>query len=204
MKTFEESGWQFQFEDHWEVLPYDKHRYYRYLSGYGLKGIDFLAWSHAAQRLFLLEVKNFAPQEWNGPSPNMALVLEDPAAYADEMIEKFEDSLRLFQIIHQYLARKWWYRSYWKFRGQWAPAWLKARLPLSIWERAYRLSQGQVEKLCLCLWIQLAEEVSPAQATTFLQQLEEIMSQKLASQGYAFLLATPQHPINGIQIKLAA
>ena len=203
MKTFEESGWQFQFADHWEVIPYDRHRYYRYLSGHGLKGIDFLAWNRREDRLLLLEVKNFAPQDWEGPSPNMTRVLANPEAYAERMIEKFRDSLRLFEIIHRYRARQWGPRNYWHFRDHWIPPRWRTHLPLSIWERAYRLSQGSGAAICLCLWIQLADEVARSKAQHFRKTLEHTLQQGLAKDGFTFLLASPQHPLTDIQIRLA-
>ena len=203
MKTFEESGWQFQFADHWEVIPYDRHRYYRYVSGHGLKGIDFLAWNRREERLLLLEVKNFAPSDWEGPSPNMELVLRNPRAYAERMIEKFTDSLRLFAIVHRYRSRKWGPRYYWRLRDQWLPRRWRSLLPLSIWERAYRLSQRPGASICLCLWIQLADEVARDEAQDFMMELEEILGQSLAQQGFTFLLASPQRPLADIQIRRA-
>ena len=48
LTTFTESGLCFTFSKRWKVLKYDEHRFYRYLSGSGFKGVDFIgmsAWS---------------------------------------------------------------------------------------------------------------------------------------------------------------
>ena len=41
-QPFIESDLQFYFPDHWAVREYDNHRFYKNLSGLGLKGLDFL------------------------------------------------------------------------------------------------------------------------------------------------------------------
>ena len=58
MNTFIESGLTFSFSKRWKVLKYDKHRFYRYLSGSGFKGVDFIGVLDEKQ-LVLIEVKNY-------------------------------------------------------------------------------------------------------------------------------------------------
>ncbi|NNE29048.1 MAG: hypothetical protein HKN16_05405, partial [Saprospiraceae bacterium] len=55
---FSESGLQFQFSNDWTVIKYDDHKFFRYLSGEGLKGVDFLGFTSEGG-LFLMEVKNY-------------------------------------------------------------------------------------------------------------------------------------------------
>lgn len=56
---FEESRLLIEFDDRqWQVVQYDKHRYYRHLSGHGLKGADFIGiWRD--EYLVIVEVKNY-------------------------------------------------------------------------------------------------------------------------------------------------
>ena len=53
-RTFSESGLSFQFPEGWTTIKYDEHRFYTYLSGEGLKGVDFIA-IHG-ENLVLIEV----------------------------------------------------------------------------------------------------------------------------------------------------
>ena len=100
MKVFSESSLAFQFDPRWKIIRFDQHRFYRYLSGQGLKGADFLGVDWKNKDLLLLEVKNFDPRDWSGESPTMQSVLEHPEEYAQKIIAKFTDSLRLCQIIY--------------------------------------------------------------------------------------------------------
>jgi len=57
--TFLESGLQFDFTPtNWRVMKYDTHRYFKILSGAGLKGIDFIG-IHKEEALIFFEVKHF-------------------------------------------------------------------------------------------------------------------------------------------------
>ncbi len=95
---FTESGWRFRFSPAWKVKRFDAHRYYRWLSGSGLKGLDFLAYQ-ANERLLLMEVKNYRDQE-----PPTAQEL------ATLFYRKASDSQRIIHVIQSYYFRKPLYR----------------------------------------------------------------------------------------------
>ena len=79
------------------MTQFDAHRYYRWLSGQGFKGVDFVAIDPNRQ-LFLLEVKNYRE---NLPS------VED---VAEMYCKKIEGSLRIVSILQKYFLRKRMYR----------------------------------------------------------------------------------------------
>ena len=48
---------ELMFDNEWKVVKFDEHRYYRRLSGYGLKAVDFLA-IHVEMGVAFIEMKN--------------------------------------------------------------------------------------------------------------------------------------------------
>jgi len=107
--VFSESGLSFQFPKSWTVFKYDEHRFYTYLSGAGLKGVDFIAID--GDELILIEVKNYADRIIKENFDPMEGLLSEPAVYVEAYFQKFEDTFRLLDIIEQYYNRKWWYRN---------------------------------------------------------------------------------------------
>ena len=95
---FQESGWQFEFDDDWQVKKFDSHRYYLSLSGSGFKGLDFIA-IKPNQQLLLIEVKNYRDQE---PPRSQDL--------AEIFNQKLMDSLEVMNIVQKYYERNWSYR----------------------------------------------------------------------------------------------
>jgi len=54
---FKESDLTFNFsQKEWEIIRYDTHRYYKILSGAGLKGVDFLG-IYQKNKVVFFEVK---------------------------------------------------------------------------------------------------------------------------------------------------
>ena len=94
---FRESGWIFKFSDGWIVKKYDDHRYYRWLSGQGFKGVDFLAF-RPNDKLLCIEVKNYRQE------------LPPVDTIANIFCKKVKDTLRIVNIIEQYYLRKPLYR----------------------------------------------------------------------------------------------
>jgi len=86
------------FEDDWYVIKLDEHRYYKRVSGYGLKAVDFVA-THPKIGVFLIELKDYEKGRESIPE-NIDLV----------MIEKQEDTLKLMRIIEKYYQRQFIYR----------------------------------------------------------------------------------------------
>lgn len=110
MQTFEESGLTFHFEKDWIVIKYDEHRFYRYLSGRGLKGVDFI---HVInfEKLVLTEVKNFNDRfEKDNINPTETF-LNNLDRFFNAFVSKFNHTLKAIRIVHSYYKRKWWFRN---------------------------------------------------------------------------------------------
>ena len=89
---------ELMFDNEWKVVKFDEHRYYRQLSGYGLKAVDFLA-IHVEMGVAFIEMKNYT----NGRN-------SIPDQLDGVMKEKRDDSIRLISIINKYYQRQWYFR----------------------------------------------------------------------------------------------
>ncbi len=94
---FEESSRTFVFDPKWQVTRFDHHRYFRWLSGQGLKGIDFVA-IQPNESLLFIEVKNYRKEV---PSAEKV---------AEVFCEKIWDSVRIVDVIQQYYKRHFFFR----------------------------------------------------------------------------------------------
>ena len=86
------------FDDEWDVIKLDEHRYYRRVSGMGFNGVDFLA-VHPDFGLVLIEMKNY---EKGAASISKELDVK--------MMRKREDTLRLINIVIKYYQRQTYFR----------------------------------------------------------------------------------------------
>ena len=98
-KKFVESGQLVSFSDYAKVLKLDDHRYYKYVSGLGFKGVDFMLIDPIGG-LFLIELKNYIDCS-SQPSDEES---------ASIFYQKCEDTLHLLEIIYAYYMKKWWVR----------------------------------------------------------------------------------------------
>ena len=86
------------FDDEWIVIKLDVHRYYKRVSGLGIKGVDFMA-VHPIFGLSLIEMKNYA----NGKNS----ISDD---LDDVMISKRNDTIRLINIVYKYYDRQLYFK----------------------------------------------------------------------------------------------
>ena len=94
---FNESNSIIRFHESNTVIKFDNHKFYKYLSGQGLKGVDFLVIDDD-YGLFLIELKNFQDK---ATQPGKEYLSQN-------FYQKCEDSLRLIEIIYKVYQRKWW------------------------------------------------------------------------------------------------
>lgn len=104
MKDFVESAFMFRFNDDWNVIRYDEHRFYKSLSGQSLSGVDF-AGIYKGSECLLIEVKNFKQR-------NARVYEKSFEEFHSEILEKAKDSLHLIGVIKKYLQRKFLYRAF--------------------------------------------------------------------------------------------
>ncbi len=202
MNTFTESGFEFSFASRWQVIRYDQHRFYSYLSGYGLKGVDFIAIDLKTRQLWLMEVKNFAPADWQGESPTMDLVLSSPEDYAEEMIAKFTDSLRLLKVIHDFYQKKWWYRLFSPLIRRILPFSYVAKFDFIFWPQAYQIVLQQAKEVNLSLFIEWRSRVKNKQIEVFNEVLSQKIMEAFKKQGFLFSLASPDQVPTGMRITI--
>lgn len=168
---FEESGLLFKFEGNWNIRKYDSHKYYKILAGTGLKGIDFLAIRNKRE-LYLFEVKNYKIRnEWQLSDP-MDRIRETPEILAEQIVQKIEDSLRLFRVIYLYYRRKWMYRHLFPIVGKWWPGFETWKY----WTRVYQLSQEK-ENIYVVFWMETTEKEEELKAYLY-KRLQESLSLK--------------------------
>ena len=103
MKTFTESGFTFVFDNQWNVIKYDNHRFYKVLSGHYMSGVDFAG--IRKEEAYLIEIKNYKQYKSKAP-------LKSTEEFIDEIKEKAKDSIRLITVINKYMNRKLLYRTF--------------------------------------------------------------------------------------------
>lgn len=109
-QTFEESGLGFSFKESWLVRQYDRHTYFRGLSGAGLKGVDFIAiWQE--RQLFLIEVKNYRYDALGQRKYHIDARLAHPGQIAHQLVEKLHDTKRALNAIVRYFQKGILYRT---------------------------------------------------------------------------------------------
>ena len=119
-KIFVEREVQANFDKEWGVIKLDEHRYYKSVSGLGLKGVDFIA-VHPSFGLVLIEMKNYK----NGKD-------SIPVELSDLMVQKRKGTLKLINTIYKYYQRQFYFRLIiyigWKFLypKEWL-IWLQAK-----------------------------------------------------------------------------
>lgn len=86
------------FDDEWLVIKLDEHKYYKRVSGYGLRGVDFMA-LHVDFGVVFVEMKNYT----EGKS-------SIPFHLEGTMRSKRDDSVRLVRIVCAYFERQWYFR----------------------------------------------------------------------------------------------
>jgi hypothetical protein len=147
--TFSESSLQLTFDpEAWEVIAYDRHRYYNTLKGAGLRGVDFLGiWRE--DTLVLLEIKNFRVRPAGQSEAAIRILLEQPDLLIEAMAEKRRDTLKGLEGIEGYWRRRWWYRLLEPRLLNARSRWLR-RLPASFWARVF----ARRDHLQVFLWLE--------------------------------------------------
>ncbi len=139
---YKESGLVFDFSgEHWVVKAFDRHPYYKALSGHGFKGVDFLGLFEDSQ-LVCMEVKNYR----NLPSTDPVEFIQFLESESRVVRQKMEDTLRIIDLIDQYHHRKWLFRLFKPFVSQY-PRFFRE---WGFWSRAKTLSENPLN--CRFVW----------------------------------------------------
>jgi len=149
--TFQESDLTFQFSQNWVIKKFDNHKYYRILSGYGLKGVDFIGILNQTT-LVLIEVKNYRWRKESPKAPDISDILGNQPPLIDAFAYKIEDTILAINTVHKYLLRKWTFRLnqfiwkyvpiHWFTNGEWA-----------FWERCHQILLNNKKEVHYVLWL---------------------------------------------------
>ena len=155
--SYPESGLLFSFPKNWRVFKFDDHRFYRYVSGYGIKGVDFIGITKE-RRLVLIEVKNYTDRfPADGIDP-IQKIQKAPVAFAEQITLKFEDSFSLINGIHQFHQKQIWYRWLATPLLYILPQQISMRYDWGFWSISYQLLKQN--KTDLVLWLELGSTIS--------------------------------------------
>lgn len=155
---FEESGLLFTFSDAWNVWAFDDHRYYRWLSGRGLRGVDFIGLYQG--KLVLMEVKNYRRREGMSKTDAFQAVRKDPASFSMKLMGKVKDSLRIVQAVNNAHRRRWWFPLFLRLPDTW-----KRRFPQTyFWHVASQLALDPAN-CTFVLWLDADSDTTDAEKT---------------------------------------
>ncbi len=170
--VFTESGLSFRFPEDWIVFKYDEHRFYRYVSGSGLKGVDFIGVK--GESLYLIEVKNYADRVSLDTYDPMEYLLNTVKEQAERYLRKLEDSLSLLNIIQQYYHRKWWYRKIY------LPFLRKSKITsdLGFWTKAVEL-KDRPDCVTFLLWLELPERDNDQRAAGIREYFKNELKERI-------------------------
>lgn len=199
MKTFTESGLNFQFSDRWKVLKYDEHRFYRYLSGSGFKGVDFIGILDEKQ-VVLIEVKNYKDRYATDETDPTADLLNNPEMYAEKYAQKFQDTFQLIDIIRKYFKRKWWFRHLRSMLLRFIPRRLLLRFDWGFWNLMIQLIDENNEKIILILWLELNDGIPEAKAESATRQIRQHLQLELEPSGAEVIIASSKKAVLGVDV----
>ncbi|WP_116105388.1 hypothetical protein [Lewinella sp. IMCC34191] len=148
MNTFIESDLRFEFPENWSVRKFDQTAAYRSLSGFGLKGVDFLCLAPAGD-LWLVEVKNFQRRLGRAFTPRRG-----PDHIAKQVGKKFVDTGRLIRLMDRAMQRRWYGRLLWLWSRLWGG--LSTAGHYGFWAEANRRVADPRRVVCL-LWLELPD-----------------------------------------------
>lgn len=189
---FEESELLFEFPSSWNVIRWDAHRFYGYVSGSGFKGVDFMA-IHEGM-LYLIEVKNYSDRLLQDEEQPIDLLLASPLKYAAVFLQKFEDSFDLIQIIQKYFLRKPLFKVWARYKFPFLNPLLRfsffQKNDWLFWTAANQIIQQHPDKIKLVLWLEYGPAISSAAQTVLEQHLKDYFrKEQIEKQSYLIHIA---------------
>lgn len=190
--VFEESGLLFTFSDAWNVRPFDDHRYYRWLSGRGFRGVDFVGIYRG--KLVLMEVKNYRRREGMPNADAFRAIREDPETFALKMVEKVEDSFEIILAVNGAYRRRWWFPLFIRLPERW-----KRRYPQSyFWYLVWELAQDPANCVFV-LWLDADSDTREVEA-----KITETLRGNLTDYTGRVEMARQEHHPFGADINVSA
>ncbi|HHH50501.1 MAG TPA: hypothetical protein ENK52_05945 [Saprospiraceae bacterium] len=195
--SYPESGLLFSFPKNWRVFKFDDHRFYRYVSGYGIKGVDFIGITEE-KRLVLIEVKNYTdrfPQDGIDP---IQKIKKAPLDFAEQITLKFEDSFSLINGIHRFHQKQTWYR--WLARPllHILPQYISMKYDWGFWSISYQLLKNH--QTDLVLWLELGTKISCDAEKKLKQEIASYFKKEFKSK--SIVIANRKNPFQKIEAHL--
>jgi len=201
MTEFRESGLLFQFDNSWVVKKYDEHRYFRLLSGQGLKGVDFLG-IFESKELMLIEVKNYRIRYKEKPPTAIYHILENPEILAEKIRCKAEDTLQAIRVINKFYRRNWFYKLLLPILKTLHTSYLTNTTQL-FWIRAETLvEEGKVKFI---FWLETEDEYEPfskVEVAQFRATIQDILVK--SKTGISFEILSVKKPKSNFNDSISA
>jgi len=198
--TFTESGLVFTFPKNWSVIKSDDHRFYNYVSGTGLKSVDFIALD-GTKHMYLIEVKNYKDRFEDNGRTAMEPILANPKDFTKKIIQKFEDSLQLIRVIHKYYRRKFWFRRIQSFTLQGLRKRTNIPTNWKYWLASHDILTGQEKSITFILFIELDDDLTTAETANFMGQTTEYLRQHYENQDRKVLVLNTKSENTGFDVQ---
>ena len=180
------------------MLKYDEHRFYRYLSGSGFKGVDFIGILDEKQ-LALIEIKNYKDRFTLDESDPTGDLLTDPIAYAEKYSQKFQDTFQLIGIIRKYYQRKWWFKH---LRGLFLRLiprnWL-LQFDWGFWNIVIQLIDEKKVKILVVLWLELDDELPVSKIENSTDQIRDYLKMQFKDSEAEVIIVNSKANILGFE-----
>lgn len=149
---FIESDLRFKFGDQWIIKKFDAHRYYVWLSGRGLKGVDFIG-IYQQKKVVLIEVKNFSRRNDNQKPEHLQV---DADKLSEAFIHKIEDTLQVIMTASVYTSSRllFPFRSYF---AKWFPNLFSRQKDWLFWTTMQQLIDNNNANIHFILWLEEAK-----------------------------------------------
>lgn len=189
---FKESGIKFYFNENWNIYQYDRHRFYSGLSGFGLKGVDFIGILNK-NSLVLIEVKNYVDRFIEDGVDPTEEFMKAYDTYLQAYAEKFRDTLKGIQTVQKYYRRKWWYRNLLKPFSKIIALKHLLAYDWAFWTKTHQLAFLENKKIQLVLWLSLDQEIAKQhdfQINDFQKKLEQLLKEELSRNNWEIIIAS--------------
>ena len=183
------------------MIKSDEHRFYRYLSGSGLKGVDFMGL--VDEQLILIEVKNYEDRfNKDGHSPATA-ILDQPQFYAEKFVQKFTDSFRLIRIVQQHHQRQFWYRLLYPLFKRF-PIFRFKQSDWYFWSKAFQILESSPKNVQLWLWLEMGSGTQAKDQNSLEDQLYKFIKGQFDGDPYQICIHNHKQTSTtmGIQVRL--
>ena len=169
---YRESDLNICFDPSWRIKRFDNSKYFKLLSGLGLKGVDFIA-IDVHEQLYLIEVKNYKKRIESPVAPDISDLYGDFPLLQNHFVAKIKDSNQLLEVIFKYLNRKWWYKWMFKMRDL-IPADVANSFEWAFWYDSYRISNQDPQKVS-CILLLETEDSYPDLGKQHIKDLPTIL-----------------------------